>query len=73
MLLTRIPKKFKFLTEMNDDEWTLSLDGAIVDKSDSALFGETISKIPPVPTIDVVKVEVLCTLSLSEIIDIVRS
>ena len=57
-LFGRIPKKFKFLAELSDDEWALSLNGTIVGKDDSDKFGEIISQIPPQPIIDIVLLKV---------------
>lgn len=57
-LVDKVKAKFKCLHEMKEDEWTLSVGGVIVDKSDSSKFKEVISKIAPIPIIDVVRVEV---------------
>lgn len=54
-LSARITKKFQFLAQISDDQWTLSLNGVIVDKNDPHHFGEIISRIPPIPTIDIVR------------------
>eukprot|EP01084_Bolivina_argentea_P210168 357824_1 len=54
-LLSKIPKKFKFLSAMNDSEWSLSINDKIIDKHDAKQFGKILSTIAPIVIIRIIK------------------
>eukprot|EP01084_Bolivina_argentea_P082566 149493_1 len=60
-----IPKKFPFLSNINESEWKLTLNDIIIQKEDFQQFGELLSSIPINP-IPVVKIEKHITVDTEE-------
>ena len=54
-LLDKIKKKFKFLTEMDETEWTISINDNIIDKTDSQQLKQILTSIPPTPIVEIIK------------------
>eukprot|EP01084_Bolivina_argentea_P145290 254686_1 len=64
-ILTRIPKKFKFLPNMRQNKWQLSINSSIIDKNNPKLFGDILSTIPPIPVVEIIEKETNIDMSLN--------
>eukprot|EP01084_Bolivina_argentea_P184865 318833_1 len=56
-LLSKITKKFKFLSEMDESEWMISINGITIHKSNSQQLKQVLSSIAPVPVVEIIKTE----------------
>eukprot|EP01084_Bolivina_argentea_P136696 240736_1 len=54
-LLSKITKKFKFLKNMDESEWSISINNTIIDKSNSTQLKQILSLIPPIPVVEITK------------------
>eukprot|EP01084_Bolivina_argentea_P061462 112326_1 len=54
-LISRVPKKFSFISQMDDSEWILTINGQLIDKNDSEIFVELLSKIEPIAVVKIEK------------------
>ena len=53
-LLSKITKKFKFLSNMMKSEWAISIKDTIIDKSNPEQYHQILSSVPPIPTIEII-------------------
>eukprot|EP01084_Bolivina_argentea_P224538 379664_1 len=54
-ILKRIPKKFKFLSNIDQSQWILTINNVVINKQDPIKFGELLSRIIPPAIINVDK------------------
>ena len=54
-LLSKIKKKFKFLSNMDESEWIISINGTTIDKTDSEQLKQVLSTIPPIAVVEIMK------------------
>eukprot|EP01084_Bolivina_argentea_P289466 497085_1 len=54
-ILVRIPKRFKFLQNINESEWVLSINGTIISKQEPRHFGQLLSMVPPLATVQIIE------------------
>lgn len=54
-LLSKITNEFKFLSEMEELEWSISINDKVVDKTNVQQFRGILSSTPPIPVIEIFK------------------
>eukprot|EP01083_Nonionella_stella_P071399 191736_1 len=54
-LLTKIRRKFKFLDNLDDSEWTIQIGDDIVEKDNANKLQKILKRTPPIPVIQIVK------------------
>eukprot|EP01084_Bolivina_argentea_P258460 435733_1 len=59
LLLSKITtKKFKFLADMDDSEWTIQINNKIIDKTDGDEFRQILSSIAPIAVVEIVTTKI---------------
>eukprot|EP01084_Bolivina_argentea_P216179 367298_1 len=54
-LLSKIPKKFKFLANMRETDWKIQINGNHIDKNNAEQLRDALQQLPPVPIIEIHK------------------
>ncbi len=56
-LLTTIPQKFKFLKDMDQSEWSISINNTIINTKSAKQLNKVLSALPikPPPVVEIVK------------------
>eukprot|EP01083_Nonionella_stella_P119978 359054_1 len=57
-MIAKIRKKFKFLANLDDSEWSMQIGDDIADKENGERLQEILQRIPPIPVIQIVKTQI---------------
>eukprot|EP01083_Nonionella_stella_P174091 602492_1 len=67
-LIAKIRRKFKFLDNLDDSEWTMQIGADVVDKENGDKLQEILRRISATPVVQIVKPDQVMLTTFSELI-----
>ena len=55
-ILSKVKRKFKLISTMDDSEWMITINNIVIDKTDSTQLSKLLPSIPPVAIIEIVNI-----------------